>query len=264
MHNLLRKSLALARSRRDLGERVRIKLDGSLDRLSVRCRLSDIARADQLDLLLPGLLRTGTSEPMRFDEELKCLESAIAFRRQSLDPANAPFGLAHNGTKTLGRICYAACRALRPQVVVETGVAYGITSAYILRALAVNNDGTLLSIDLPPLAQKAEAFVGYFVAPELRHRWDLRVGSARKLLPGVLKANSPIGLFVHDSLHTYRHMKWEFESAFAALRPGGVLVSDDIEGNTAFEEAIRDPRVDAWLAINQEHKAAVAGVIRKR
>jgi hypothetical protein len=40
-------------------------------------------------------------------------------------------------------------RSLKPRVIVETGVASGLSSAHILRALAANGTGTLHSIDLP-------------------------------------------------------------------------------------------------------------------
>jgi len=71
-------------------------------------------------------------------------------------------------------------------------------------------------------------------------------------------------MFVHDSLHTYSHMKWEFETALRSLRPGGVLISDDIEGNRAFEELTRHPSVAAWFAIRQEGKDAICGAVRTR
>ena len=56
------------------------------------------------------------------------------------------------------RLCYLACRLVEPAVVVETGVAYGVSSAYVLRALETNGRGTLHSIDLPPLTGKYERF----------------------------------------------------------------------------------------------------------
>src|SRR5688500_12760767 len=44
---------------------------------------------------------------------------------------------------------YVIVRAAKPKVVVETGVASGISSAHILLALAANESGTLHSIDFP-------------------------------------------------------------------------------------------------------------------
>ncbi len=176
--------------------------------------------------------------------------------------SSQPFASLHNGTKTLGELCYLISRYLQPDCVVETGVAHGVTSTYILQALADNGRGKLHSIDLPPLTM--EAHVGSLIPVSLRHRWRLSIGSARKVLPDVLRAVSPIDLFVHDSLHAYSHMKWEFETALRSLRPGGVLISDDIEGNRAFEEITRHPSVCAWIAIRQEGKDALCGVLRTK
>jgi predicted O-methyltransferase YrrM len=41
---------------------------------------------------------------------------------------------------------------------------------------------------------------------------------------------------MHDSEHSYECMRFEFERAWPALRPGGVLVSDDVNSNDAFFE----------------------------
>jgi hypothetical protein len=43
-----------------------------------------------------------------------------------------------------------------------------------------------------------------------------------------------IDLFIHDSLHTERNVRFELDRAWAALRTGGVLVVDDIDANWGF------------------------------
>jgi predicted O-methyltransferase YrrM len=43
-----------------------------------------------------------------------------------------------------------------------------------------------------------------------------------------------VDLFFHDSLHTTRHMLFEFRTAWRRLRGGGILVSDDVFWNPAF------------------------------
>jgi len=183
---------------------------------------------------------------------------------RKLNQDTGPFGVFHNGTVTLGELCYLTCLYLRPQIVVETGVAYGVTSAYILQALSEHRRGELHSIDLPPLAANAENHIGYFVPQDLRSRWRLLRGSAKRLLPTVIREVGTIDMFVHDSLHTFSHMKWELETALRSLRPGGVLIADDIEGNRAFEEITRHPSVAAWFAIRQEGKDAICGAVRTR
>ena len=44
---------------------------------------------------------------------------------------------------------YYLIRKLKPEIIVETGVWHGISTAYILLALKANSSGKLFSIDLP-------------------------------------------------------------------------------------------------------------------
>ena len=43
-------------------------------------------------------------------------------------------------------------------------------------------------------------------------------------------------MFLHDSLHTYSHMMYEYTTAWPYIRVGGVLLSDDIDFNEAFKQ----------------------------
>jgi hypothetical protein len=147
-----------------------------------------------------------------------------------------PFSTIHNADLDLARLCYATCRALEPSVVVETGVGYGVTTAFLLQALDVNGRGKLHSIDLPPLAPDADRFVGALVPSELRRGWRMHRGASRRVLPAVVRSGGEIGLFLHDSLHTYRHMRWEFDAVLPHLTAPGAILSDDIDGNSAFQE----------------------------
>ncbi len=130
---------------------------------------------------------------------------------------------------------YAATRILKPEVVVETGVANGVSSAYILRALERNSKGDLYSIDLGANDHLPEGkSIGWVVPEELRDRWKLLLGDARDMLPGLLEKLRRVDIFLHDSDHSYEHMMWEFKNAWQALTSGGLLISDDIWVNTSF------------------------------
>jgi len=48
-----------------------------------------------------------------------------------------------------GPVLYCIIRATKPEIIVETGVANGASSTFILSALEKNNKGKLFSIDLP-------------------------------------------------------------------------------------------------------------------
>lgn len=197
------------------------------------------------------------------ERDLANLEEQLKERKARLG-ADAPFKEAHNGDALLGRLCYAVARVIRPKVAAETGVCYGVTSAYLLAALEVNGHGRLHSIDLPPLARKGDDFVGWLVPRELRHRWSLQRGTSARLLGPLVKNLGSLDLFVHDSLHTYRNMKEEFETAWRALRGGGVLISDDIQGNEAFLELARSEDVSLSAVIQEKNKDALLGVAVKR
>ena len=150
-----------------------------------------------------------------------------------------PFDRRWAADSLLARCCYLMCRILEPAVVVETGVAYGVSSAFILRALQENGRGVLHSVDLPPLRRGYERYWGMAVDGALGDRWVLHRGASARVLPGLLEELETVDLFVHDSLHTYRNMRREFEALWPNLRTGGALVADDVERNRAFGELRR-------------------------
>ena len=101
-----------------------------------------------------------------------------------------------------------------------------------LEALASNGTGHLWSIDLPPLGDGSlRAQVGSAVPESLRDRWTYVYGSSRRRLPRLLDQLEGIDLFVHDSRHTERNVLFELEHAWKAIRPGGVLLVDDVDLN---------------------------------
>lgn len=132
---------------------------------------------------------------------------------------------------------YAMVRALQPEIVVETGVASGVSSAYVLLALERNKKGTLHSVEIGDLSYLPAGKAPGWIVPEWLHtRWHLHVGDVAALLPGLLRDLGRIDIFIHDSLHTYEQMKFEFELAYPYLRCGGVLFADDALWNVAFTE----------------------------
>lgn len=148
---------------------------------------------------------------------------------------------------------YMAVRFLAPEVAVETGVFDGISSSVILQAMHDNAGGTLVSIDLPArgnaIRQSTDAMAfdqlppgcgpGWAIPDYLRERHALLAGDSRELLPQVFEQYPTAGMFLHDSLHTYDHMLFEYATAWPHIVPGGLLLSDDITWNSAFHEFTR-------------------------
>lgn len=135
---------------------------------------------------------------------------------------------------------YAAVRALGPECIIETGVANGVSSSYLLLALQKNGRGRLHSIGLADAAFLPRGKEpGWLVPQWLSDPWHLHRGDARDILPGLLAHHGKVGIFIHDSLHTYDHMMWEFQTAYPHLLSGGLLFSDDALWNDAFHDFAR-------------------------
>jgi Methyltransferase domain len=142
-----------------------------------------------------------------------------------------------DGEPGFARAAWCATRHLRPLKVVETGVARGITSRFILEALAENGEGHLWSIDLPPPGRHdLRSAIGAAVPDDLRGRWSYVKGSSRRRLPGLLDTLGEIDLFLHDSRHSERNLLYELERARAALRPGGLIIADDVDLNCGLHQ----------------------------
>lgn len=176
------------------------------------------------------------------------------------DRGNA-YGFAGLGWDEAARL-YALIRLRRPEVVVETGVCNGVSSAVMLEALKRNGDGRLYSIDLPEHSEtsypegtfwegKMGAAVpkgrepGWVVPDALRERWELTLGRTQDELEPLLARLGEIDFFLHDSEHSYECMSFELRAARARLRPGGILASDDTNWNRAFQEIAEEQGLDS-------------------
>ena len=141
---------------------------------------------------------------------------------------------------------YLVTRILKPRIYVETGVHNGMSSAFILLGMEHNGTGELVSIDLPPLDQRIlnqgtnelprGKSPGWIIPDDLRHRHDLRLGKAERLLPMALEEKGAIDVFLHDSDHCYSHIMFELGISWPSVSPGGWLIVDNVEQNNAFTD----------------------------
>jgi Methyltransferase domain len=134
---------------------------------------------------------------------------------------------------------YALARLIRPGLIVESGVHDGLGSLLLLRALELNTaegaGGRLVSFDINPAA-------GWIAGSD--PRWALRIESSRTGLPALLAGGEAVGMFIHDSLHTYEHERWELATAGAHLAADGVLISDNVHVTPALSECSAELGLD--------------------
>lgn len=132
-------------------------------------------------------------------------------------------------------LLYALVRLRPPRNVVETGVARGVSTFFILHALRENRTGKLTSFDLSPSA-------GSLLRGEETSEWKLVVLSprrARREFVEQLDQGGPVDLFIHDSDHSYGHQWFEYTSVLPRMGEGTLLASDDVDGSYAYLDFCR-------------------------
>ena len=153
---------------------------------------------------------------------------------KGIRPGPESFQWWNDGDAGLVRAIWCLIRHTKPKKVVETGVAHGVTSRCILEALARNGDGYLWSIDLRPVDRFWRKQVGAAVGNSQVGRWSYIQGSSRRRLPGLLERLGEIDLFVHDSLHSERNVRFELDRAWPAMGANGAVVVDVVDANWGF------------------------------
>ena len=165
---------------------------------------------------------------VHFAQFIKNLESKQMYSKYR------PYPIEYSIENDSGLLLYLICKILKPKKVVETGVAYGLSSSYILQALHENNQGKLFSIDYAFKPWESKHMIGSMIPENLRYRWKLIYGTSSKKLKPLLNSIKPIDIFIHDSAHTYNNMNSEYQTAWNFLRKDGLLISDDVGSNNAF------------------------------
>src|SRR5581483_3336548 len=158
------------------------------------------------------------------------------------------FPHGHDADPALARAIWQIARGSRPRKVVETGVARGVSSRYVLEAFERNGAGHLWSIDLPPLIAGFHGQVGRAVPHDLRERWTYIRGPSRRALPKLLRRIAPIDFFIQDSVGTPPTVLHELTSAWDALAPGGWMVANAVNRSEAFREFLEE-RAPTWYVV---------------
>jgi hypothetical protein len=145
----------------------------------------------------------------RFDEvwaELEALFASSGLRRR-----RASYGGWDDADPYFARGVWCAVAHRQPAVVVETGVAHGVTTRVVLEALAEQREGALWSIDLPAVDPALHHQIAVAVPQDLRTRWTYVPGTSRERLRALIVGLGQVGVFIHDSLHTGRNTRFSWK-----------------------------------------------------
>jgi predicted O-methyltransferase YrrM len=158
------------------------------------------------------------------NEAEKLFDSVVAKQQSVTNPR-------WNAEKQLFTLLYAVVKAKNPKVVIETGVANGITTNAIMKALELNeNNGELHSFDV--LQQTSKAYIG-------KGKWNFHLLNPKntyKQIVNEITKLPKVDIWVHDSDHGYRWQKFEYLLALKSLNAGGLLISDDVDASSAWGE----------------------------
>jgi len=131
---------------------------------------------------------------------------------------------------------YALTRWHRPSVIVETGGFVGLSATFILKALA---DANMVNARLYSIESDENCEHWALVPDDLRHSLVPLRGRVEDIVR-TEKLPAKIDMFLHDSGHTYWHMRWEFREFWRRLSNGGLLVSHDVHMNAAFAKFVTE------------------------
>lgn len=134
---------------------------------------------------------------------------------------------------------YALVRLTNPENLVESGVASGVSSTFLLLGAKANHAGTLHSIDYPVTRQTGERNAPWAIPPRhssgwaiprgLKRKWDLRLGRSEDLLRSLLNEIGRVDFYCHDSPIDEKHFEFEMKTVVRYLKPGSVVVADNID-----------------------------------
>jgi len=142
------------------------------------------------------------------------------------EKSGSNFGKNFDCEAGLASFLYAFILSSKPEVIVETGVANGITTNIIMRALE-KTGGALHSFDVDPRTENVYTGNGSWT-------FHLLEGNFERDLEGKVSRIGKVDLWIHDSNHGYQWQAFEYSLAITSLHPTGLIVSDDIDSSTAW------------------------------
>ena len=179
------------------------------------------------DLLYPDVYALLKAQGSKSGISAKTLnEGKLLFHDLISKQSGKNYGKNFDCEEGLAAFLYSYVLANKPAVIVETGVANGITTNILMKALE-KTGGALHSFDIDAKTQNVYRGNGNWNF----HHLTKNYGSA---LRSRVQKIGAVDLWIHDSNHGYSWQAFEYALALETLVEDGVLVSDDIDSSTAW------------------------------
>ena len=149
----------------------------------------------------------------------------ITFLEKILSPREQFFDSIFDLGSGMSEFVYTAIKVKKPDKVVETGVAAGVSTNTMLNALHSNANGKLVSVDITDQ-------VGELIDDALKNRWVLEIlpeVGREKTFAKYLRENADASIFLHDSDHSSSWQKKELALVVRELANIELILFDDVD-----------------------------------
>lgn len=149
--------------------------------------------------------------------------------RQVLLPSGDRVAVSSHIDPACGALLQRAIRDVQPSVAVEVGLAFGISTLYILESLAETGSRKLIGIDP---AQNDSTWCGgglhNIERAGYRDLYEFYQDTSQQVLPMLVARGERIGFGFIDGWHTFDHALLDFFYIDQMLDIGGIVVFDDV------------------------------------
>ncbi len=194
------------------------------------------------------LCRTVEAKTMIDEALLK--EGEDIFNKILTECSGATYSSNFDCEKGMASFLYASILTIRPNIVVETGVASGISTNVIMQALE-KTGGKLHSFDVDERCSRIYDGSGDW-------NFHLLKRNLKRSLKSEIKSIGPIDYWIHDSNHGYSWQSYEYQLATEMLAPKGILISDDIDASTAWGLLHKSPFIFGGAVFDSRKMFGVA------
>ena len=148
---------------------------------------------------------------------------------QVLLPSGDRVAVSSHIDPACGGLLQKAIREVRPITAVEVGLAFGISTLYMLEALSETGARKLIGMD-PAQHDNMWRGGGLHSVERARYRslYEFHEDTSQQVLPRLVARGERIGVGFIDGWHTFDHVLVDFFYIDQMLEVGGIVVFDDV------------------------------------